>query len=431
MSSHTSTRLMLAARAADLDAALPPPVPPDRWRIPPGTLYLDGNSLGPCSVPAEAAVRAALDGWAAAGVLGWSDGEAPWFDLAERVAARLAPLVGAHSHEVVVGGTTTQQLHQLLGTFYRPTPTRFRLVIEHGAFPTDRHAVDSQVAQHGLDPAQAVAELPLDGRGWLAPDAVAAALGPDVAMAVLPGVVYTTGQRLPVAELTAAARRAGVRVVWDLSHSAGLVPHRLHDEAELAVFCTYKYLNGGPGAPAAAFVHEALLPVTPAYRGWWGSDKSRQFSMEGRWTGAAGAGALQLGTPSVLALAALAGSLELFDGICLEDLLERARQLTDFLAAAADGLLAPWGVRVATPREPAARAGHIALAHPEAAALSLALRDRRVIVDYRPPNLLRLAPAPLYIRAADVLQAIEHLADILDRGEHAQYAERAARAAVT
>lgn len=431
MSSQTSEHRALRAEAARLDAALPRLVPPDRWRIPPGTLYLDGNSLGPCSVPAADAVRAALDRWAAAGVLGWSDGDAPWFDLAERVAARLASLVGAHAGEVAVGGTTTQQLHQLLGTFYRPTPTRARILIEQGAFPTDRHAVDSQVAQHGLDPAEAVTELPLDARGELGPDAVAGAFAGDVALAVLPGVVYTTGQRLPLRDLTAAARRVGVRVVWDLSHSAGLVPHRLHDDAELAVFCTYKYLNGGPGSPAAAFVHDTLLPVTPAYRGWWGSDKARQFAMDGRWTGAPDAGALQLGTPSVLALAALAGSLELFDGLLLTDVLERAARLTDFLATVADALLGPWGVTVATPRDPAARAGHVALAHPDAAALALALRARRVIVDYRPPNLLRLAPAPLYIDAADVLEAVERLADILAREEQALYIDRAARAAVT
>ena len=431
MSSHTTDEHGLRAGAARLDAALPPLVPRDRWQIPPGTLYLDGNSLGPSSIPAQDAVRAALGRWATAGVLGWSDGDAAWFDLAERVAARLAPLVGAHAGEVVVGGTTTQQLHQLLGTFYRPTASRFRLLIEQGAFPTDRHAVDSQVALHGLDPGWAVTELPLNARGWLDPDAVAAAFANDVALAVLPGVVYTSGQRLPLPELTAAARRAGVRVVWDFSHSAGLVPHRLHDEAELAVFCTYKYLNGGPGSPAAAFVHETLLPATPAYRGWWGSDKARQFAMDGRWAGAEDAGALQLGTPSVLALAALSGSLELFEGIRLENVLERAGQLTDFLVTAADALLAPWGVTVATPRDRAARGGHIALMHPDAAALSLALRARQVIVDYRPPHLLRLAPAPLYIDAATVLHAVERLADILARGDQAQFVQRAADAAVT
>ena len=291
--------------------------------------------------------------------------------------------------------------------------------------------MDSQVAHHGLDPARVVTELPLDAPGWLNLAAVAAAFDRDVALAVLPGVVYTTGQRLPIGDLTAKARRAGARVVWDLSHSAGLLPHRLHDEAELAVFCTYKYLNGGPGSPAAAFVHEALLPITPAYRGWWGSDKTAQFAMDGRWTGAPDAGALQLGTPSVLALAALAGSLELFDGIRMEDVLDRAGQLTDFLATAADVLLAPWGVTVATPRDRAARGGHIALAHPDAAALSLALRARRVVVDYRPPNLLRLAPAPLYIGAADVLSAVERLADILAHGEQAAWAERALGESVT
>lgn len=422
---------VLAAEAVALDAAWPPLVSRDTLSLPDGTLYFDGNSLGPCSAPAQAAVRAALNRWATAGVLGWSDGDAPWFHLAERVAARVAPLVGAEPGEVVVAGTTTQLLHQLLATFYRPTPERFRIVIEQGAFPTDRHAVNSHLRQHGHDPDQAVVALAPDEHGWLDEAALAAAFTPDVQLAVLPGVVYTTGQRLPIARLDAAARQAGVRVVWDLSHSAGLVPHRLHDEAELAVFCTYKYLNGGPGSPAAAFVHRALLPLAPAHQGWWGQDKAAQFGMRGQWAGANDAGALQLGTPSVLALSALEGALTLYDGVKMADVSARADMLTGFLCRASDRILAPWGVRVATPREPGRRGGHVALAHPDAAALSLALRHAGVIVDYRPPNLLRLAPAPLYTDAADVLAAVECLLDILSAGGQAAYADQAARAAVT
>ena len=425
------THHALAAEAAALDLAWPRLVDPHALQVPEGTLYLDGNSLGPSSAAAAGAVRAALDRWAAVGVLGWSDGDAPWFHAAERTAARLAPLVGAEAGELVVAGTTTQLLHQLLATFYRPTAERFRIVIEQGAFPTDRHAVNSLLAACGQSPARAVAELAPSAQGFLDIDEVAAAFRPDVQLAVLPGVVYTTGQRLPIARLDAAARRAGVRIVWDLSHSVGLVPHRLHDEVELAVFCTYKYLNGGPGSPAAAFVHRALLPIAPAHQGWWGQDKAAQFGMRELWAGASDAGALQLGTPSVLALAALEGALTLYQGVAMEDVEARAGMLTDFLCRASDALLAPWGVRVATPREPRGRGGHVALAHPDAPALSLALRQRRVIVDYRPPNLLRLAPAPLYTDAADVLAAVACLARILSSGGHAAFADPAARAAVT
>jgi kynureninase len=422
----------LRDRARRLDAADPPPPARRLVQLPPATVYLDGNSLGPASAPALRAVERAAGEWARLGVRGWSDGPAWWFGMAERVAARLAPLVGAEPGELAVGGTTTQQLHQLLATFYRPAAGRTRILIERGSFPTDRHAVDSLIRMLGRSPARDVLEIAPDGDGLLSADRLHEAVSrDDVALAVLPGVVYTTGQRLAVADITASARRHGVLVLWDLSHSAGLVPHRLHDEADLAVFCTYKYLNGGPGAPAAAFVHRRFHPITPALQGWWGSDKRVQFAMDTHWHGAADAGALQLGTPSIVALAGLDGAIDLFDTSGLDQLWDRSLRLSRFLIDCADKQLADLGVEVRTPRQDADRGGHVALAHRDGAALSLALRDRGVVVDFRPPDLIRLAPAPLYITYADVQRAIDTVREILTTDAVAPYRDRIADSAVT
>lgn len=427
----TAVAQRLQAEAERLDARWQRPPATRQLHVPSGHLYLDGNSLGPYTAAAADAVQRALTAWADWGVLGWSEPETGWHQYAERIAGRLGRLVGAEPGEVVVGGTTTQQLHQLVATYYRPTPNRRGILMEGGAFPTDVHAATSQVVQAGLDPRAILRTVDPDASGWISPDQIVDALTPDVALAILPGVVYTTGQRLPLREISAAARARDIPVIWDLSHSAGLVPHRLHDEADLAVFCTYKYLNGGPGSPAAAFVHRRLHPIDPALKGWWGSDKASQFAMAAQWTGAADAGALQLGTPSILALAALDGSLSLFDTIPVASLLERALALTDFLIKAADAALADYGVTVATPRDPTARAGHVALAHPDAPALSLALRAERVIVDFRPPNLIRMAPAPLYIDFADVAEAVVRTQEILKHQRQVGYRARAASAAVT
>jgi kynureninase len=382
--------------------------------------YFDGNSLGPLSRPAQRAVEETLTEWHHRAVAGWSEGNISWFDRAAWLSERLAPWFGARPAEIALGGTTTQQIHQILATFYRPTRDRFQVVVEAGTFPTDRYAVESHIRWHGLDPADALVVVEADDGPWFSDHAFDRAFTERVALALLPSVTFTTGQRLPLPAITAKARRLGIFMVWDLCHSAGLLHHRLHDDdVDAAVFCTYKYLNAGPGSPAGLFLHERHFGQPPGLWGWWGSDPTRQFLMEPTFTPAAGARGFQLGTVSPLALAPLAGSLDLLERVGPDAVEQRAEALTDFLWDVAAATLVPRGMTIRTPREAKRRGGHVALAHPQALALSRALRAVGVVPDFRPPDLIRLCPTPLATRFVDVVEALLMIAGVLDDGHFA------------
>ena len=317
---------------------------------PADTLYFDGNSLGLQSDTARAAVLGTLQNWAELGVMGWTETSPPWFTWVERVSAQIAGLLGAVDGEITLGSSTTVMLHQLLATLHPSSGSRWKVLMDSSAFPTDRYAVASFLQGRGHNPRSSLVLVePRSDRLLHAEDIVRLA-GTDVALAVLPSVVFTTGQTLPMEELTRDLRERGVQVIWDLSHSAGLLPHQLHwDRIDAAVFCTYKYLNGGPGAPGGAFIHQSLWPVQPGLQGWWGSANERQFDMTAEFLGAGNAHALQLGTPSILALSALAGSVSLLSEVGIEALHRRALDLVSFLDALVRERLTPLGISVLTP----------------------------------------------------------------------------------
>jgi len=384
----------------------------DAFALPKG-VYLDGNSLGPLSHGAQAAIERRLRQWQVHGVAGWDD----WFGLAERLSGALGRLVGAYPDEVVATGSITVNLHALLATFHRPAGRRRALLATALDFPTDLHALQSWAALRDA-PLRLVPSR--DGH-TLADDDLDAALTDEVAFALLPTVLYRSGQLLDVHRWTAIARERGVTIGWDAAHSIGALPHHLHDDgADVAVWCSYKYLNAGPGAPGGLFVHRRHHAVAPALRGWWGHDKATQFRMAPTFTKADGAGAFQLGTPPVLALAGLEGALAVFEDVGIHAVRERSLALTAYLIEQADGRLPE--MTVVTPREVERRGGHVALAHPEAPRLSLALRRRGVVPDFRRPDLLRLAPVALYNTEADVDRAVATLRELLDTGAYLQEA---------
>ncbi|EQD57868.1 kynureninase, partial [mine drainage metagenome] len=271
-----------------------------------GKIYLDGNSLGLLSVDAQEAVLAELGRWRTLGVGGWAAGDPSWFHLSEEIAELLTTIVGARPDEVSLTGSTTVNLHQLLATFYEPRPGRCVILMDAMSFPTDHYAVESHLRLRGLDPRECLREIAPGGEFFA--QEIAEALTADVALAVLPAVLYRSGQLLDVQALSREARRRGVLVGWDLAHAAGAVQLELHDwDVDFAFWCNYKYLGGGPGAMASLFVHERHFDRTPGMWGWFGSDKSLQFDMNTVFTPARGAGSLQLGTPHILSAAALRG----------------------------------------------------------------------------------------------------------------------------
>jgi len=388
-----------------------------------GLVYLCGHSLGPLPKSARRAVEIELDRWAKLGVEAHFQGEDPWYSYHERFAAPLARLVGAHADEVVAMSSLTVNLHLMLATFYRPQGKRAKIVIERGAFPSDRYAVQSQLRRHGFDPKTHLLELQgarVSGRetrllqtGEL--ELMLAERGDEIALVLLPGVQFLTGQALALDEYARIAQRYDCRIGFDLAHAIGNVPLELHDAgADFAVWCSYKYLNAGPGAIGGCFVHRRWHDRgdIPRLAGWWGHDPATRFALRDEIAPMAGAQAWQLSNPPILAMAPLAASLAIFEAATLRALRKKSVRLTSYLEALIEHEL---GERVAilTPRAADARGAQLSVRIDiEPARLDgvrRALRAAGVVVDWRGDDVLRLAPAPLYNRYRDVHFAVKAL----------------------
>lgn len=412
--------------AAELDRADALAAYRGRFYLPEGGLYFDGNSLGLLSRDAEAAVLRTLDEWKTLGIAGWLDAPQPWYYLGETLGRLTAPLLGADPAEVVVTGTTTTNLHALLATFYQPVGARRKIVATALDFPSDLYALRSQIALRGGDPdADLVLVGSADGR-TVEEAAIIAALDATTAVLLLPAVLYRSGQLFDMARLTRAAHERGALVGFDCCHSIGVIPH--HFDAwgtDFACWCNYKYLNNGPGGTAGLYVNRRHFGRTPGLAGWWGSQKERQFDMATDFDAAPDAGAWQISTIQVLSAAPLQGSLAIFAEAGIAAIRAKSLRLTGYLIALLEAnrlTAAPYGYRIGTPREEARRGGHVAVEHDDAARIVKALKVRGVVPDFRPPDVIRLAPLALYTSFADVWHLVQHLRAIIDSGEHEAFA---------
>jgi kynureninase len=387
-----------------------------RFYTRPGTIYLDGNSLGLLSRDSAAALRNVLKSWETLGVRGWLEADPPWFTLAERLGARCAALVGAAPDEVVLSGTTTVNIHALVNTFFRPEGRRTKIVADELDFPTDVYALKSALKLRGLDPADHLVLVPSADGLTLDEGEIARRFDGTVALAFLPSVLYRSGQLLDMGFLTARAHEKGVIIGFDCSHSVGAVPHAFDEwGADFALWCSYKYLNGGPGATAFLYVNRRHFGKDPALAGWFGSAKDKQFDMSLDFEPAPSAGRWQISSPSILNAAPLIGSLAIFEEAGMEAVREKSLRMTRFLMGLVDGLLteAPYGFSIGTPREDRRRGGHVALVHPEGLRIAEALRGRGVVPDFRPPDIVRIAPVALYNTYAEIGELVRHLRDIM------------------
>jgi len=405
-------------RAAD--AADPLRTFRDEFLIPPhdgrDSHYFCGNSLGLQPRAVRGAVQAELDYWGELAVEGHFKGRLPWMDYHESLRDPLAELLGARPGEVVAMNTLGVNLHLMMVSFYRPTAERPAILIEAGAFPTDRYAVESQIRFHGFDPAEALIELEADEpNGTISPAAFERAFaehGRRVALALLPGIQYRTGQAFDLAAVADLARRHGCLVGFDLAHAVGNLPLALHDSgADFAVWCHYKYLNGGPGAVGGAFVHERhATAALPRFAGWWGHDKATRFQMGPEFVPTPGADGWQLSNPPILALAPLRVSLEIFRRAGMARLREKSLHLTGYLEWLVNTQLADT-LEVVTPAEPERRGAQLSIrvraGRERGRSLFGYLMDRGIIGDWREPDVIRISPAPLYNRYADCLAFAE------------------------
>jgi kynureninase len=381
--------------------------------------YFVGNSLGLQPRSARAQVLEVLDKWANQAVEGHFSGETAWMTYHALVREPLARLVGAQPDEVVAMNTLTVNLHLMLASFYRPTPQRPAILIEAGAFPSDRHAVESQLRLHGFDPATDLVEVePDEPDGTISMAAIERAIiehGPRLALALWPGVQYRTGQAFDLAEIARLAHAQGAVAGFDLAHAVGNLPLALHDaDADFAVWCHYKYVNAGPGAVAGCFVHERHgHSDLPRMAGWWGHEAATRFRMAPEFVPAAGAEGWQLSNPPVLALAPLRASLEQFDRAGgMAAVRDKSEKLTGFLDALIRERLTGT-LEIITPAEPARRGAQLSLrvagGRDRGRELFEDLRGIGILGDWREPDVIRISPAPLYNRFGDVLRFVEEV----------------------
>jgi kynureninase len=366
--------------------------------------YLCGHSLGLMPLAARGDVTEVLDQWARRGVEGHFGGEHPWYSYDDALVPAMAALVGAEATEVALMGTLTANLHHLFASFFRPHGRRTKILIEAHAFPSDRYAVAAQLKWHGLDPREHLIELTADEGGHFGERFVdtVGARGDEIALVWLGAVNYLTGEALDVRVIADSAHRAGCVVGFDLAHAVGNVELRLHEwNVDFAAWCTYKYLNAGPGAVGAIFVHGRHGTDRGLVRlaGWWGNDPGTRFEMADEFVAVAGARGWRMSNPPILSLAPLRASLALFEQAGVDRLREKSQALSALLI---DGMADISGVEVLTPRDARRRGSQVSIRVDGAATLQRELRARGIVVDLRPPDVVRVAATPLYNRATDV-----------------------------
>ncbi len=383
-------------------------------------IYLCGHSLGLQPKTTRSFIEQELQDWAELGVEGHFHARNPWMTYHRLLAQQSAAIVGALPSEVVVMNSLTVNLHLMMTSFYRPTTERHKILVESGAFPSDQYAVKSQLRFHGFDPASSLLELtPREGELCMRTEDIESLIeheGHSIALILLGGVNYVTGQAFDMAAITKAGQRKGCVVGFDLAHAAGNIPLHLHDWGpDFAVWCNYKYLNGGPGCVGGCFVHErhARAKELPRFTGWWGHDESTRFQMGPDFHPMPGAEGWQLSNPPILALAALRTSMNIFAEAGLQSLRAKSIELTGYLQFLLDQQTSP-KVSIITPQDEEQRGAQLSIRLPGS---GRQICDRLIaagaIGDWREPDIFRIAPVPLYNSYQDVYRFAQTLVTAL------------------
>jgi len=383
-------------------------------------VYFVGNSLGLQPKRTEQYVQQELDSWKERGVRGHFEGANPWLPFHEFLTPQMASIVGGKVNEVLIMNSLTTNLHLMMASFYQPNAIRNKVLLEQHAFPSDHYAVESQIQSRGFDPAQCMHLIkPRVGEECLRTEDIIKAIAENfdqIALVLLPGIQYYTGQRLDILTISKTCQEQGICFGVDLAHAVGNVPLRLHDwQVDFAVWCTYKYLNSGPGSVGGCFVHEKHVRRTdiPRLLGWWGHDKSTRFEMSNEFEPTPTAEVWQLSNPPILSLAAIRASLSVFEEAGpIETLCEKSRRLTGYfewlLKQNLEGV-----VDIVTPSDPDARGCQLSLSiQPDkkpGKEIHSELEDLGFMTDWREPNIIRAAPVPLYNRYSDVFRFVEQL----------------------
>lgn len=387
-------------------------------------LYFTGNSLGLMPQSVEAVIQEELEDWKSLGVDGHMHSRRPWFSYHRQFQTLLAPIVGALPYEVVAMNSLTVNLHLMLASFYRPTRQRYKVIIAGHEFPSDRYAVASAMQLHGINPREALVELvPTEGYPTLSTEHIENAIlaeGDALALVMFSGVHYYTGQFFDIPAITRAAHAVGAFAGFDLAHAAGNVNLDLHDWGpDFAVWCSYKYLNSGPGGVGGAFVHDRHAHKTnlPRLAGWWGNDEATRFQMAHDFVPAVGADGWQLSNAPILTMAAHLASLRIFNEARMDRIGEKRDRLTAFAEQVVlEAIGERKDVEIITPSDPRQRGSQLSIRFAsDGKAIFNALHERGVIADWRHPDVIRIAPVPLYNTFEDVARFGQILKELLGR----------------
>ncbi|WP_207999146.1 kynureninase [Macrococcus lamae] len=384
-------------------------------------IYLNGNSLGLLSRRAEASLNEVMEMWKQYGIDGWMKGKRPWFYFTDELSELMAPLVGAAPEEVCVTGSTTTNIHQMIATLYQPTKERYKILADELNFPSDIYALKSQLALKGYHEDALVQVQSRDGQTLLTDDIIAQ-MTDDIALILLPSVLYRSGQVLDMKTLTEEAHRRGIVIGFDLCHSIGSLPHELNAwDVDFAVWCTYKHLNGGPGSIGGLYINEKHHVHAPGLAGWFGSDKNKQFDMEHDFSQAIDAGAYQIGTPHMLSAAPLIGALEMMNEATIDAVRAKSLLMTDLLIELVTEHLVPLGFIITTPLDHHARGGHLYIEHDEAARITKAMKAEGIIPDFRAPKGIRLSPVALYNTFTELYDTVSIIKSIMTEEKYREY----------
>jgi kynureninase len=394
----------------------------DRFFIPSDTIYVDGNSLGLLSKDAEQTLHRVINEWKTLAIKGWLDAKQPWFYFSEVLGKRIAPFVGAEPDEVVATGTTTVNLHSLVSTFYSPKGSKTKILADELDFPSDLYALRSQIRLKGLDPAEELVLVPSEDGRTLDEQTIIEYMTDDIALILLPSVLYRSGQLLDIPLLTSEAHKRDILIGYDCSHSVGAIPHSFdQNDVDFAFWCSYKYLNSGPGSSAYLYVNKKHFNRQPGLVGWFGNKKSTQFEMNQDFESAQTAGAWQISSPGIIGAAAMEGALNVITEAGIEQIRQKSLKLTSYFMFLIDEELSqpPYNFNIGNPREPKRRGGHVALEHQtEAYRIATILREHGVIPDFRPPNIIRIAPIALYNTFHEIWCIVQLLKQIIDKKEY-------------
>lgn len=394
----------------------------DRFYLNEGEIYMDGNSLGLSSKDAEEALLEVFTVWRKEAIKIWGVENGRYFNFSRSIAEKLKGLINANANEIIVMGSITTNIHQGLATFYRPTKERYKIIVDELNFPTDIYAVKSMIELKGYRVEDALIQVKSrDGRTIREADIIAE-MKDDVALILLPSVLYRSAQLLDMELVTRAAHAQDIIIGWDLAHSIGAVPHDFKKIApDFAVWCSYKYLNAGPGATAGMYINNRHFKKSAGLKGWFGNKDEKQFLMDHNFDQDEDANGWLLGTHHIFSMAPLDGVLNVFNEVGIENIRAKSLHITAYLMYLIDLKLRQYGYRVGNPREDHRRGGHVCLEHDEAYRISLALRDHGIIPDYREPNVIRLAPVALYVSYQEVYHLVEILEKIIRDGGFEKY----------